>query len=215
MAREDGPGGTARWEPVHGAGQAAGYTPGVHFLFVCTANVCRSPMAAALLTQRTRDLADPVEVSSAGVRKTDSTVPEEVFEVMAPYGIDLTGHQKQQITEPLLRSSDLIIGMGRRHVQEAVLLDPPCWPQAFTLKELVRRGEAVGPRRPDQGVRSWIEAVQGDRTRESLAHRSPSDEVDDPYGGSLARFQATAAELDGLISRLVRLLWSEHQGAPT
>jgi protein-tyrosine phosphatase len=190
------------------AHRVAGYTPGVQFLFLCTANICRSPMAAALLDHRIRDLAEPVEVVSAGIRKTDSTVPDEAFEVMAPYGIDLTGHRKQKITEALLQQSDLIVGMGRRHVQEAILLDPPCWPQAFTLKELVRRGEAVGPRRRDQGIRSWIDAVQGDRSRESLAHRSPSDEVEDPYGGSLARFQATAVELDGLIGQLVRLLWN-------
>lgn len=198
--------------PVPEVRQVAGYTPGVHFLFVCTANICRSPMAAALLTHRIRGLADPVEVTSAGVRKTDSTVPGEVFEVMAPYGIDLTGHQKQLITETLLQDSDLIIGMGQRHVQEAILLDPPCWPQAFTLKELVRRGQEVGPRRRDQGIRSWIDAVQGDRTRESLAHRSASDEVDDPYGGSLARFQATAVELDELTGQLAGLLWSGELG---
>lgn len=169
-------------------------------------------MAAALLTQQIRDLTDPVEVVSAGVRKTDSTVPDEVFEVMAPYGIDLTGHRKQKMTAPLLENADLIIGMGRRHVQEAILLDPPCWPQAFTLKELVRRGAEVGPRRPDQGIRSWIDAVQGDRTRESLAHRSASDEVDDPFGGSLDRYQATAGELARLTAQLAGLLWGEELG---
>ena len=42
------------------------YTPLVHFLFVCTANICRSPMAAALFAEQIENLTDPVEVSSAG-----------------------------------------------------------------------------------------------------------------------------------------------------
>ena len=135
-------------------------------------------------------LADPVEVSSAGIPTSENAAPARFrprcTQVMAPYGIQLQGHQSRSITEPMLKEADLVIGMGRRHVQEAILLDPPCWPKAFMLKELVRRGTAVGPRRPDQGVRSWIDSVHGDRTRASLAHRSTVDEVADPYGGTLA-----------------------------
>ncbi len=164
-------------------------------------------MAAALLARQTQGLAEPVEVSSAGVLDGGRPVPAEVLEVMAPFGIDLSAHRSQTLTADLLQGCDLVIGMGRRHIQEAILLDPPCWPQAFTLKELIRRSEAIGPRRSDQGIRSWIEAAQGDRTRTSLAHRSAADEVVDPYGRSLDRYRATAAELDQLTAQLARLLW--------
>jgi protein-tyrosine phosphatase len=167
-------------------------------------------MAAGLLAHRIEGLSDPVEISSAGVRKTGSTVPEEVYRAMAPYGVDLVGHTKQVLSVPLLQSADLIIGMGRRHVHEAILLDPPCWPQVFTLKELVRRGEDLGPRRADQGIRSWIEAVHGDRTRVSMAHRASADEVSDPYGGTLRQFEATAEELADLTGRLADLLWGDE-----
>jgi protein-tyrosine-phosphatase len=173
-------------------------------------------MAAALCAARMEDLADPVAVSSAGIPDggagPDAMVPVEVLEVMAPYGIRLEGHRSRILTEPMLKEADLVVGMGRRHVQEAILLDPLCWPKAFMLKELVRRGEVLGPRRPDQGIRSWIDAVHGDRTRASLAHRSALDEVSDPYGGPLSQYQATAAELDGLIGRLVGLLWPVGPG---
>ena len=91
--------------------------------------------------------------------------------------------------------------MGRRHVQEAILIDPPSWPRAFMLKELVRRGAEQGPRRPDQGIPSWVDAVHGDRTRKALVHRSSVDEVDDPYGRSLADYRATATELAELTTR--------------
>ncbi|MEZ5138317.1 MAG: hypothetical protein R2711_06000 [Acidimicrobiales bacterium] len=36
-------------------------------MFVCTGNICRSPMAAALLRARLRDVAPEVEVASAGL----------------------------------------------------------------------------------------------------------------------------------------------------
>jgi protein-tyrosine phosphatase len=167
-------------------------------------------MAAALLADQLAHLSDPVEVSSAGVHAGDHGVPPEVSEVLAPYGIELQGFESRAMTAPMLVQSDLIIGMSRVHIQEAVLLDPPCWPQTFTLKELVRRGEEVGPRRPDQGVRSWIDAVQGDRTRESIAHRAAGDDVADPYGRSLERYRATATELADLTSRLAELLWPDE-----
>jgi protein-tyrosine-phosphatase len=171
-------------------------------------------MAAALLTRQIQYLADPVEVSSAGVLDGGRAVPDGVLQAMAPYGIDLSGHSSQSLTTPMLQGSDLIIGMGRRHLHEAVLLDPPCWPQAFTLRELIRRGEEVGTRRPDQGIRSWIESVQGDRTRASLVHRAVGDEIADPYGRSLDHYRSTAAELDQLTARLAGLLWPDEVRHP-
>jgi protein-tyrosine phosphatase len=193
------------------------YNRRVNFLFVCTANICRSPMAAALFAEQIDDLTDSVEVSSAGVDTSaiegPGEVPPEVLEVMAPYGIDLVGHRARGLTASMLVDADLVIGMSRRHVQEAILLDPPCWPKAFMLKELVRRGAIIGPRRPDQGIRSWIDAAHGDRTRASLAHRSAADEVADPFGLSLDTYAATAVELARLTSQLGRLLWPEERDA--
>jgi protein-tyrosine-phosphatase len=196
---------------VTGDRSGDGYTPHVHFLFVCTANICRSPMAAAFFAERIERLPDPVEVSSAGISAVgelaDRGVPDEVLEVMAPYGIDLSSHRSRALTQPMLEDADLIIGMGRRHVQEAILLDPPSWPKSFMLKELVRRGGELGPRRTDQGFRSWIDLVHGDRTRQSLATRSRADDIEDPYGRPLAEYRAKAVELAGLTSLLASLLW--------
>jgi len=171
-------------------------------------------MAAALFAEQIENLSDPVEVSSAGIRATGELagrgVPAEVLEVMAPFGIDLRNHQSQVLTQSMVEGADLIIGMGRRHVQEAVLMDPPSWPQSFMLKELVRRGAELGPRRADQGFRSWIDAAHGDRTRRGLLQRTAADEVDDPYGRSLTDYRATAAELADLTTQLAVLLWPDQ-----
>jgi protein-tyrosine phosphatase len=178
-------------------------------------------MASALFAAQIQNLTEPVSVSSAGIRARQgsipTSVPDEVLEVMDAYGIDLRRHQSQALNAPMLRQADLVIGMSRRHVQEAILLDAGSWPHAFMLKELVRRGDLVGPRRPTQDVSSWLEAVHGDRTRAALVHRSSVDEVVDPYGGTLAEYRSTAAELTTLTSRMAELMWPsgrEDRAAP-
>ncbi len=168
-------------------------------------------MAAALFAGQLTDADDPVEVSSAGLLEGGLPVPDEVLGVMEGYGIDLRAHRSRTLTPDMLEGADLVIGMGRRHVNEAVLLDPPCWQQAFRFRELIRRGEALGPRAASQGVRSWIAAVHGDRDRAALAHRVAADEIADPYGGPLAGYRSTAAELASLTGRLAALVWPDEQ----
>ena len=143
---------------------------------------------------------------SAGLGPAGLPAPDEVLEVMARRGIDLRGHRSTTLTAALVSDADLIVGMSLRHVQEAVLLDPGVWERTFRLKELVRRGEFVGPRLPGQEPASWVRAAQGDRDRSALAHVSPGEDVADPYGGPYAAYEATASELDDLTHRLADLL---------
>jgi protein-tyrosine phosphatase len=169
-------------------------------------------MASALFAAQMEGSIDPVTVSSAGIHtggRMPTSAPEPLLTVMDTYGIDLRSHHSQALTADMLQGSDLIIGMSRRHVQEAVLLNPPGWPTSFMLKELIRRGDLVGPRRRGQSITSWVDRVHGDRTRQSLAGRSTADGVADPYGGTLDDYRSTAAELAVLTAGLINLLWPE------
>jgi protein-tyrosine-phosphatase len=175
-------------------------------------------MAAALFAAHARQRQADPEVSSAGTDagrpSIPDAVPSEVTEVMALRGIDLHGHRGRELTAPALLDSDLVIGMGRRHVRESVVLDPTCFTRAFTLTELVGRGALIGPRPAGQELGSWIRAAQGERTREALGRRSTADDIADPYGGPLAGYRATAFELDELTGRLAALLWPVSLGQP-
>jgi protein-tyrosine-phosphatase len=164
-------------------------------------------MAAALFARRTEDRVDAPVVASAGLREPGHPVPDEVFDVMALRGIDLSEHRSSTLTEEMVAEAGLVVGMSLRHVQEAVLLSPSSWQRTFRFKELVRRGEYVGPRLPGQDIASWIRAAQGDRTRESLADHSPNEDIADPFGGPIAGYEATAVELDNLSERLTALVW--------
>jgi protein-tyrosine phosphatase len=168
-------------------------------------------MASALFAARVESLSGPIGVASAGTLAGQGAIPTspplEVVEVMRPYGIDLRDHRSQALTADLVQSADLVIGMSKRHVQEAILLDSTSWPRSFMLKELVRRGESVGPRQPGQAVDEWLDQVHAGRTRSGLVGRSTVDEEADPYGGELADYRATARELSQLSARVVEQLW--------
>jgi protein-tyrosine phosphatase len=176
-------------------------------LLVCTANLCRSPIAEALLRHRFEERGLSVAVASAGLREPDRPVLADALEVLAGRGLDARDHRSRRIDPDLVRSAGLILGLERKHVREAVVLDPHAWPRAFTLKEVVRRGQAVGARRPDESWPRWLARVHAGRRRGDLLGSSPEDDVADPTGGTLEDYEATAAELDELLTRLVRLGW--------
>ena len=84
---------------------------------------------------------------------------------------------------------------------------PETWGRTFTFKELVRRGDAAGPRRPDEELSEWLNALGQHRDRRELLGSSDADDVADPIGGPPSIFEQTAAEIQGLCVSLVRLLW--------
>src|SRR5687768_8238326 len=107
-------------------------------------------MAEALLRHRLSGIGVDARVASAGLLRPDQPASAHGVDILRQRGLDMTGHRSQAMSRELLRSADLILAMAREHVREAVVLDPSLWPRTFTLKELVRRGEAVGPRGQDE-----------------------------------------------------------------
>ena len=86
-------------------------------LLVCTGNICRSPLAAALLTKALsdRDL-HLVYVSSAGTGAWDGAPASEgAYLVALERGLDLSGHRARLLTRELVEESDLILTMARHH----------------------------------------------------------------------------------------------------
>ncbi len=171
-------------------------------------------MAAALLRVVAADLGVPVTVTSAGLLEGGRPGSADVVAAMAPYGVELSGHRSTSLTASAVEEADLILGLERRHCREAVLLVPPALGRTFTLKELVRRGETTGPRPPGERLERWLARVGAGRERTDLIGRSPQDDVADPLGGDRSTYRATAAELDGLVRRLARLLWTRGDDVP-
>jgi protein-tyrosine phosphatase len=173
---------------------------------LCTGNTCRSPMAAALLAARLEQAGLDAHVHSAGMLFDGEPAADFAVSVMADRNIDTTGHRARRMSGELLSRADLVVGMARRHVREAVAARPDTWPRAFTLKELVRRGEERGPRPPGQSLGDWLAVLHAGRRLPDLLGDSEADDVADPIGGPRQVFERTAAELEALTDRLARLL---------
>ena len=165
-------------------------------------------MAEALLRHRLSGMGVEATVASAGLLRPDQPASAHGVDILRQRGLDMTAHRSRAMTRDLLRSGDLILAMAREHVREAVVLDPALWPRTFTLKELVRRGEAIGRRRPDEAVGDWLARAGQGRRVADLSGSSPADDVADPYGGPRSAYDRMAAELDDLLDRLVTLLFA-------
>jgi protein-tyrosine phosphatase len=165
-------------------------------------------MAAGLLRRRLEELGIDAEVSSAGEMAGGVPAAGGSVRALASRGIDLTGHRSRRFTADHLASADLVLGMARRHVREAVLACPDAWPRTFTLKELVRRGRSMGPRRPGQSLEEWLRRAHLGRRPADMLGDETDDDVADPIGGPDHRYTTTAAELDELIGELVGLAFA-------
>ncbi|MGW6909562.1 arsenate reductase/protein-tyrosine-phosphatase family protein [Streptomyces sp. NPDC054940] len=81
-----------------------------HILTVCYGNICRSPLAAAVLAQLG---GDTVEVRSAGIRDkwTGKPAHPAMAEAAAHHGYDLSGHRARQVDRDLMHWADTILAM--------------------------------------------------------------------------------------------------------
>jgi protein-tyrosine phosphatase len=184
---------------------------GYRVLFVCTANQCRSPLGAALLRAQllARTPYVAVQVMSSGVSASAGTgATSPTIDAAAALRVDLRAHESTRLDAAQVRGASLVIGMERRHVQEAVLLDPSAFSRSFTLKELVRRGRAVGRRGYRESLADWTARVSAGRRPVDLLGASRDDDIEDPTTNALVDHHSTAIEIDELTATMVELIWN-------
>ncbi|MDR1892928.1 MAG: low molecular weight phosphatase family protein [Oscillospiraceae bacterium] len=97
------------------------------FLFVCTGNTCRSPMAAAIAKQLVPDC----EAHSAGLAVCGNAACENAALAAAEIGASLDGHKPKQISGDELTRADRIFCMTESH--RAALLRLGAVPEKITV----------------------------------------------------------------------------------
>jgi protein-tyrosine phosphatase len=156
-------------------------------------------MAEALLRRRLPNL----EVTSAGSLEAGYPASGGSVRAMVNRRIDLLDHRSRQLDPAAIEGVDLVITMARSHLREVVAAVPAAFGRTFTLRELARRGEAVGPAASFTG---WLALVGEGRQMADLLADDPNDDVADPIGGPDSDYERTAVQLEDLVERLARLL---------
>jgi protein-tyrosine phosphatase len=110
-------------------------------MFVCTGNICRSAMAAAILNKRLKDIKaeDKIAVYSSGISAyTGDSPTEQAIEVMnEEYDVDITNHQATNIEESNIEFMDLILCMTTTHKNYIIQRYPKLKDKVFSLSEYV------------------------------------------------------------------------------
>ena len=122
-------------------------------------------MAEGLLRKMAADSGLSLEVLSAGLAAFPGVpVAPEAVEAGKEKGFDLTGHQSQPLSKPLVLDSDLILTMTLKHKEMITKKMPDLAAKVFTLSELAGQGTAdvedpVG--QPLDAYRKALDQVEG------------------------------------------------------
>ncbi len=147
-------------------------------LVVCTANICRSPMAAGLLQHALAAQPEPLrslKVESAGVAaRRGERVSENSVIALKKVGIDISQHVSQPLTQDLLDHSAAVICMTESHRAMIQLQAEPPPKHLYLLREFMPQ--------------------KGDK------------EITDPYGGPLRIYEVCRDEMVEAIPSLVEFL---------
>ncbi len=104
-------------------------------LFVCTGNICRSPMAEGLFRHLVESGGE-YEVSSAGLGAINGQSPSaHSVTALRERGIDIANIRSKQLTGQMVRDADYIFGMTHGHVDGINLLYPHASEKTFLLRE--------------------------------------------------------------------------------
>jgi protein-tyrosine phosphatase len=179
----------------------------LNILIVCTANQCRSPMAAALLDRELTVRGVPAQIHSAGTNAV-AGIPatDDTIVVMKAEGLDLSTHRSRPVGTADLGGADVVITMTRAQLRDLATRSPAAFPRLFTLKELARRAQGQ-PRDKDEELGVWITRLSAGRSTADLLGDDPVDDVEDPIGRPVEVCSAVARELADAVSRVVDTGW--------
>ncbi len=145
-------------------------------LFVCTGNICRSPMAEGLFRHAMRGRND-FRVVSAGVGAVEGLPPSEhAVRALRELGIDISKQRSRMLTHDIVDEADYIFGMTHSHVDTILILYPQAAEKTFLLREF-------------------------DETLDAY-----ENDICDPIGGSLETYRACRDQIEQGITSMMKFM---------
>ncbi|QBR93398.1 low molecular weight phosphatase family protein [Nocardioides euryhalodurans] len=170
-------------------------TEPLHVLFVCTANICRSPFMELLA----RELADGgLEVSSAGTHGLPDHPMDPAMTVgLTRRGVAHDSFRSRPLTADLVDTADLVLTAEVAHRRLILDQQPGAFRKVFTLGQFA----SAVPDADGTTGRALVELVG---TRRPPA--SASLDVDDPYRRGPERATACGDRIEALLRVVVPAL---------
>jgi sulfate adenylyltransferase len=167
-------------------------------LFVCTANICRSPY----LELRARQLLGPdsgIEVTSAGTHGFDAEPVSDTMEAeFARFGTETTAFRSRLATGDLVDQADLVLTAEAAHRTRLLEDRPAAFRKIFTLGQFVASAREADP------------ALHGRELIAALANRrvpaSPDHDIADPYRRGPDEARRAGATMEAMLEVLVERL---------
>ena len=151
-----------------------------HIVVVCTANICRSPMAEGLLAHALAAQPEPLRslrVVSAGVAaRTGEAVSENSVVALKKVGIDIAGHRSRPLTQEMLDGALAVLCMTETHRSIIELQSMPVPKHLYLFRDFLAK------------------SARGD--------------IADPYSGPLKLYEAARDEMVEAIPSLIKFLQS-------
>ncbi|WP_231123991.1 arsenate reductase/protein-tyrosine-phosphatase family protein [Nocardioides sambongensis] len=175
-------------------------------LFVCTANICRSPYLELRARQLLAD-DDSVTVASAGTHGFEAHPMDDVMgEALTAHGVDADaqdGFRSRPLTRELIDEADLVLTAETSHRTWALDEVPGAFRKVFTLGQF-----AASVERADAGLTGAdLVAHVGNHRAAATAEQ----DVPDPYRRGPDAAARCADQIDGLLATILPRLSRKAQ----
>ena len=176
-------------------------------LFVCTGNICRSPMAERLFRAGIGG-GPPVFTMSAGTHAlVGHGIDGPSAMALRELGVDPDGHRGQLVEARLIADADLVLTAETAHRSIITEAFPGSRQKTFTLREFARLAGEVDPLDgPDvSALRARVAELAAHRARQRPIPARGAD-IGDPYGARLEMARTSAAQIADAVHVVIRSL---------
>jgi protein-tyrosine phosphatase len=168
-------------------------------MFVCTGNICRSPMGELLMAKYLEETS--LEITSAGTHGLiDHPIDPSSGKLMESVGIDPSRFRSKRLTKTMAESADLILCFEKRQRTYVARLAPLTARRTFLLTEFNALSSHAHANKTIVGstIQDRLDSVI---TSTALSHPMPQEirEIDDPHGKDFATFYRTAEQTNDAI----------------